>query len=37
MNEIVSIADMRFTVLTSSIVATFSLLVGSSPMLEVCF
>ena len=37
MNERVNIVNMRFTVLTSYIVATFSLLVAASPTLEVCF
>ena len=35
--ERVSIANMRFTVLTSSIIAAFSLLVAATPTPEVCY
>ena len=37
MDERVSIANMRFTVLTSSIIAAFSLLVAATPITEVCY
>jgi hypothetical protein len=33
----ISIANMRFTFLTSSIIAAFSLIVAATPMPEVCF
>ena len=37
MNKRVSIANMRFTALTSSIIAAFSLLVAATPAPEVCY